>query len=398
MKMEFPPWFLWGTATSAYQVEGGNYASDWWEWERRPGTPCAEPSGDACDHYHLYPQDLRLLASLGFNTYRFSIEWSRVEPEQDDYSRASLEHYRRVLEASHQHGLTPIVTFHHFTNPRWFTRSGGWERPDAPDRFARYCEVAARHLGDLIPIACTINEPNMPALLGYADALFPPGRNDHAARLRVTDAFLRGHLLARDVIKNETASTRVGLALSMADWHVVDEGSEQLEAIRRLREDVFLDGTAGDDFIGVNTYTRHRVGPAGFLPPETGVEVTLLGYEFYPQSLEATIRRAATTTALPVIVTENGIGTDDDARRIAFVEGALGGVHRCLTDGIDVQGYCYWSTFDNFEWNYGYIPTFGLIAVDRRTQVRSPKPSAAWLGRVARRGVLEPYLGSATSS
>jgi beta-glucosidase len=178
--------------------------------------------------------------------------------------------------------------------------------------------------------------------------------------------------------------------LSMTDYQAVDGGEQRRDRIRRSMEDVFLEATMGDDFVGVQCYTRMRVGPAGAVPAEEGVPLTQMGYEFWPQALEAVIRRAwEVTDGTPVVVTENGIGTDDDADRIAFVTDALLGVRRCLDEGIDVRGYVYWSLLDNFEWVLGYEPTFGLVAVDRRSFERRPKPSAAWLGAVARRNALE---------
>ena len=384
----FPQDFLWGAATSAYQVEGANYASDWWEWERAPGSPCVDVCGDACDHYHRYPDDIALLAALGFNTYRFSLEWSRIEPEENEFSRAQLDHYRRMLGTCHDNGIKPLLTFHHFTLPRWFAHRGGWEDPQSSSRFARFCEVAARHLGDLVHLACTINEPNIASVLGYINGWHPPGRSDPNAYERVTHAFVHAHELARDAIKSNSPPP-VGLALAMADWQVVEGGEAELEKIRAIREDIFLAAVEPDDFLGVNTYTRHQVGPEGFMPPPDDTEKTGMGYEFWPDSLQATVRRAwSRTRGKPIVVTENGIGTRDDARRIAYVEAALRGIHRCLRDGIEVRGYVYWSALDNFEWNFGYRPRFGLIAVDRATQARALKPSARWLGEIARSGRL----------
>ena len=146
----FPEGFVWGTATAAHQVEGGNWNNDWWAWEHTPDSPCQEPSGDACDHWHRYPEDIRLCADLGFDAYRFSLEWSRIEPEEGEFSRAALDHYRRMCAACREHGLEPIVTFHHFTTPRWVAARGGWVEPATADRFARFCERAAAHLGDVI--------------------------------------------------------------------------------------------------------------------------------------------------------------------------------------------------------------------------------------------------------
>lgn len=388
--LTFPSGFLWGASTSAHQVEGGNWANDWWDWEHRPGTPCREPSGDACDQYHRYPADLAMLAGLGFNAYRFSIEWARIEPEEGEFSRAALEHYRQVLGACHEQGLLPVVTFHHFTSPRWVSADGGWENERTPERFARYCERAVSHLGDLIGMACTINEPNIVAMYGYRVGVFPPGRADYEARRRANANFIDAHRRAVDAIKSGPGDARAGLALSMAEWEGVDGGEERLSSMREPMEDVFLEAVRGDDFFGVQTYTRERIGPGGPLGPPEGAETTLMGYEFRPEALEATVRRAwEATERVPIVVTESGIATDDDTRRVAFVAGALQGVHRCLADGIEIGGYFYWSSLDNFEWVFGYAPTFGLVTVDRETMERIPKPSASWLGTVAKANALE---------
>jgi beta-glucosidase len=383
----FPEDFIWGTATAAHQVEGGNVNNDWWLWEHDPTSGCVEPSGDACDHYHLYPQDLDTLADLGFGAYRFSIEWSRVEPEENEFSRAQLEHYRRVLAACRERGLAPIVTFHHFTTPRW-AAAGGWTEPRTAQRFARFCARGAAHLGDLMEAACTLNEPNIVARMGYESGVFPPGQRDRARYRRASETFVTAHRLGYEAIKS-AADVPVGLTLAMSDYQTAGDGLERLEQLRAEREDLYLEAARGDDFIGVQTYTRTRVGPSGELGPEEGVELTAMGYEFWPDALEGTIRRAAQVArGVPVLVTENGIATDDDERRIAFVRSALAGVRRCLDDGIDVRGYIYWSALDNFEWALGYKPRFGLIAVDRATQRRELKPSARWLGDVARSGSL----------
>ena len=259
MSVRFPEGFLWGTATSAHQVEGANYNSDWWEWEHDPTSPCTEPSGDACDHYHRYPDDLAILQDLGFNCYRFSIEWARIEPEEGEFSRAQLDHYRRVVAACRENGLLPIVTLHHFTSPRWVARAGGWAHPDAPDRFARYCQRAGAHLGDLIGVACTINEPNIVALMGYLTGIFPPGERDAEARERVTENFIAAHRMAVETLREHTDAP-VGLTLAMSEYHAVDGADENMHRLREPMEDVFLDAVRDDDFIGVQTYSRTRVG------------------------------------------------------------------------------------------------------------------------------------------
>ena len=389
MTITFPDGFLWGTATAAHQVEGGNWNNDWWAWEHTPGTGVKEPSGDACDHWHRYPEDIALLADLGFGAYRFSLEWSRIEPEEGEWSRASLDHYRRMCATCHEHGVLPVVTFHHFTTPRWLAAEGGWEKSSTADRFGRYCERAVAAIGDLVPWACTINEPNVVATMGYLAAVFPPGRQDVETRRRVNDVLIAAHRSAADAIHAGPGDARVGLTLSMDQWWPVDGGEARIERVRRNMEDVYLEAARSDDFIGVQTYSRTRISPEGTLGPEEGVETTIMGYEFWPQALAATTRRAyAATEGVPVFVTENGIAATDDSRRIEFVRQALQGVRACLDDGIDVVGYTYWSALDNFEWSLGYGPTFGLIEVDRNTFERRPKPSASWLGGVARANAL----------
>jgi beta-glucosidase len=386
--LTFPRPFVWGTATAAHQVEGGNWNNDWWMWEHDPASPCVEPSGDACDHWHRYPDDIALLAGLGFNAYRFSLEWSRIEPEEGEISRASLDHYRRMGAACRERGLEPIVTFHHFTTPRWLAARGGWENPAIADHFARFCERAATHLGDAMARACTLNEPNIVATMGWLVGIFPPGARDRERRLRVNDVFVDAHRKAVGAIKGAAPSAPVGLTLAMSDCQAVDGGEAARDAYRRDMEDVFLEAARGDDYLGVQCYTRMRFGPGGLLGPEAGARLTQMGYEFWPEALPATLRRAAEVAKVPLLVTENGIGTDNDTERIEFVTRALAGVRECLDAGLDVRGYVYWSLLDNFEWALGYRPTFGLVAVDRTTQVRTPKPSARWLGEVARSGQL----------
>jgi beta-glucosidase len=415
MQIQFPIDFLWGTATAAHQVEGNNVNSDFWVLEHLPETIFMEPSGDACDHYHRYPEDIALLAKLGFNSYRFSIEWARVEPEEGHFSKAVLDHYRRMLLACHENGLKPMVTFHHFTSPRWLISAGGWTNMDTAEKFARYCAHTTRHLGDLIDFACTINEVNVPMMIsllrlsnqerGAQMLAFVQTAarafgltSDPSAALRASsfspyffavsaqgrDVILEAHRQAVLATKAERGDLPVGLTIAMQDLQAVEGGEATRDHICHEIQDVFLEAARHDDFLGVQTYSRQRIGPDGPLPPEEGIELTQMGYEFWPEALEATIRYASQVAGVPMIVTENGIGTTDDARRLEYYRRALQGVANCLDDGLDVRGYFAWSAFDNFEWLQGYRPTFGIIAIDRETQERTVKPSGRWLGKVAR--------------
>lgn len=385
----FPRGFTWGTATAAHQVEGGNWNNDWWQWEHTPGSPCVEPSGDACDHYHKYKTDLTLLAELGFNAYRFSLEWSRIEPEDGEFSVAALDHYRRMCANCRERGLEPIVTFHHFTTPRWVVAHGGWTEPATADRFARFCARATKHLGDLIGRACTLNEPNIVATMGYAWGVFPPGKRDPELRKRANDVLIAAHRKAIDAIRSGPGSAPIGVTLALQEFLAEPGGERARDAERAVWEDVYLEAARGDDFLGVQTYSCIRFDADGRVGAPPGARLTQMGWEFRPEALEATIRRAWELTGhVPILVTENGIATADDRERIEFVERALRGVLRCLDDRIDVRGYVYWSAMDNFEWAFGYRPTFGLVAVDRGTLARTEKPSARWLGGIARANAL----------
>ncbi|MEU9115865.1 family 1 glycosylhydrolase [Streptomyces sp. NPDC048483] len=386
-QLTFPADFLWGAATAAHQIEGNNVNSDWWAKEHAPGTTIHEPSGDACDSYHRYGEDIALLASLGFNTYRFSLEWSRIEPEQGFISRAAIDHYRRMVTACHDAGLTPMVTLHHFTVPRWFDRRGGWQAPDAPDLFARFTQAVLPILAEGVEWVCTINEPN-----GVAHDAAKAKENlpNHVYGLPdpdVSQTLVLAHRRSRAVLSTLTG-VKSGWAIATQAFQP-EPGCEQIaHAHGHPREDFFLEAARGDDFIGVQAYTRTVIGPDGPKPPRESAEKTLMGWEYYPPAVGDGIRNAwKLTDGVPVIVTENGIATADDTRRIAYATGALTAVHQAMTEGIDVQGYLHWSALDNYEWGT-FRPTFGLIAVDRQTFARTPKPSAHWLGEVAKSGRL----------
>ena len=342
-----------------------------------------------------------------------SIEWARIEPEEGHFSTAALDHYRRVLAACHENGLDPCVTYHHFTNPLWVSADGGWESPKTVDRFLRYCERATEHLGDLIEIGCTLNEPQLPAMLAMSGVLPKQGLKylapfvaeaaSHCGSdlerfspfllsdpFKIRDLMLDAHQRASEVIRGSRGDFPVGVTLAIQDLQAVAGGEEMLAEVRAECLDPFLEAARKDDFIGVQTYSRTRFGPDGVLPAEDGVPVLIMGYEFWPQALENTIRYASDIAEVPVYVTENGIGTEDDEQRIGYYREALGALTRCIGDGIDVRAYYAWSLLDNYEWIHGYGPKFGIVSVDRRTQERTPKRSAALLGRVASRNEFDP--------
>ena len=381
----FPEGFLWGAATAAHQIEGGNVNNDSWAREHQPDSGYAESSGDACDSLHRWPEDIALVSAMGLGAYRFSLEWSRIEPAEGEFSTAALDHYRRICAACCQRNIDPVVTFHHFTTPTWFNARGGWEAVDAPETFARFVARAGGHLGDLIGWACTLNELNLIGARGYNHESSSSEFKDGFARhLAVNEAVVRAHRLGVDALRSGPGEFPVGLTLSM-DEMVADPGGESvLEAAREILEDRFFRAIEDDDFIGVQCYSRVHFGAEGQAPNEPGVPTTQMGYEYWPQGVEYCARRAAAMTGVPVLLTESGIATDDDAERITYLAEVLRGVRRALDDGVDIRGYFVWSLLDNFEWSHGFAPKFGLHSVDRVTFARRPKPSASWFGTVAR--------------
>ena len=391
MSAAFPPHFLWGAATSAHQTEGNNTGSDLWALENAPDSPLRERSGDACDSLHRWQDDLDLVARLGLTAYRFSVEWARVEPAPGRISRAMLGHYRRIIEGCLSRGITPVVTLHHFTSPLWLRTAGGWGASDAPDLFARYARAVRPYL-DGVEWVCTINEPNMLATvaairaLGAADGT-PAGLPEPDPG--ITAALTRAHHAARAVLKG-VPGLKTGWTVASQPVQVLPGGEALAEKWRWLREDQFLEAAAGDDFVGVQAYTRTVIGPNGAKEPAEDARRTLTGWEFYPGALEDAVRHtAALIPGVPLLVTENGIATGVDDERIEYTRGALTGLQCALADGIDVRGYLHWSLLDNYEWG-SYTPTFGLAAVDPRTFERRPKPSARWYAAVARANALPP--------
>ena len=408
----FPDKFLWGAATAGAQVEGNNTTSDLWALEHLPHSMYKDLSGDACDHYHLYPQDIAMLADLGFNTYRFSIEWSRIEPEEGQFSNAELDHYRRMLAACREHNLTTLVTYSHFAMPLWFAKKGAWQHPAAPDLYARYVERATKHLGSMIDYASTFNEPDVPQLLDWFNlAGMDNGGGDIAKQFqqalgaartalnapdffsfflsepnKTRDGLLASHDKGKAAMKSVRPSMPVGFNLAMTD----DQPAPSDSHVAEKRADVYAPWLAAAkhcDYLGVQTYSRSIVGKKD-LPPPQGAELTQNGMEFYPECVEGVVRYAAKETGVPIFVTENGIATDDDTRRIEYYRRALAGLKRAIDDGIDCRGYVTWSLLDNWEWMMGYAPKFGIVAVDRATQRRTIKPSATYLGAIARRNSL----------
>ena len=430
--MKFPKEFLLGASTAAHQVEGNNRYSDLWAQEQMEHSSFAEPSNDAVDHYHRYEEDIALLAGAGLNAYRFSIEWARVEPQEGCFDESELEHYRKVIRCCREHGVEPVVTLHHFSSPKWLIAKGGWEAESTVEYFKRYVSYVMEQLGSELSYVCTINEANMGLQLAAISKRFRlmaeqaakaaanagksaegsvqvgmnfqkmmenmkyATRQDAAVfgtpqpKIFVSERtpegdllVLRAHAAAREAIKAICPEVKVGLTLSLHDLQAQPGGEAFAAAAWEEEFTHYLPYIKKDDFLGVQNYTRTLYGAQGQLPAPQGAELTQMDYEFYPQALENVIRKVAADFKGDLIVTENGIATADDTRRVAFIEAALTGVQNCIADGIPVKGYFHWSLMDNFEWQKGYAMNFGLIAVNRETLERTPKPSLAVLGGYA---------------
>ncbi len=381
--LRFPDGFRWGAATAAHQIEGNNINSDWWVREHTPGSGITEPSGDACDSYHRYREDMALLADAGLDTYRFSLEWSRIEPEPGFVSLAEIDHYRRMVAACHEFGLTPMVTLQHFTVPRWFADRGGWRHPDAVNAFADFTELALPIVSNGVEWVCTINEPNIMSMIHGQRETDLTASGLPAPDEELSAVLVQAHTRSREVL-GEVPGVRSGWSVATQAF-IPEPGLEgETEAYGYPREHYFLESARGDDWIGVQAYTRTFIGPNGPRPIRNGVETTLTGWEYFPSAIGFGVRNAwQRTKGVPVFVTENGIATADDTRRIDYTHGALTSLHEAMSDGVHVLGYLHWSALDNYEWG-SYKPTFGLISWDKQTFARTPKPSLRWLGAVAR--------------
>lgn len=427
--MKLPENFLIGAATAAHQVEGNNIHSDLWAMEHMKHTSFIEPSLDAVDHYNRYEKDIKLMADAGLNAYRFSIEWARIEPEEGHFDSKAVDHYKAVIACCKKYGIEPFVTLHHFSSPKWLISKGGWEASTTPEDFAHYVRFIIGELGSELHYICTINEANMGIQVAAiaerykrqmmaqmqaaqsggnsADGSVQVGINlqkmmegQKAAAAENLEVFgvekvenftsmrtregdlliLKAHELAKKEIKALYPDIKVGLTLSLHDIQPQEDGMER--AKKEWDEEFmhYLPYIKDDDFLGVQNYTRSLIGADGQLPNPDGAELTQMNYEFYPEALEHVLRKVAKDFHGDLYVTENGIATADDTRRVAFIDTALKGIVSCINDGLPVKSYFHWSLLDNFEWQKGYSMTFGLIAVDRSTQTRHPKESLSFLG------------------
>jgi beta-glucosidase len=407
-KLKDKPWrfgrdFLWGTATSAYQVEGHCTNNNWYRFESavdaqgRPRIRDGQKAGVSADHWNLYKEDIQLMKALSLNAYRFSVEWSKVETEPGKYDKAVLDHYENIVDELKKNGIEPMITLHHFTDPLWFEDRGGFLQDDSPEIFAGFAEEVVGRLGPKVKLWATFNEPTVYAMMGYLTGVFPPALKDAEKAGAVLGNLMRAHTAAYRRIKRVEPSAQVGLVAAIAcydparPWHLLDAMQARASYrnmaemhLRYLVDGVFALSLSGArpvrfdsgtreafDFFGLNYYTRifrkfvfsggGHAREVVKAPPE---RVTDMGWEIYPPGLYRALKMIAGYTSKPVYITENGLADDSDTKRAGFVEDHLRVLNRALAEGMNIRGYFYWSLLDNFEWAFGFTKRFGLYHVD----------------------------------
>ena len=423
--------FYIGTASAAHQVEGYNTNNDCWVLENIEHSSYVDKSGIACDHYNRYKEDIDLMSEAGYNAYRFSIEWARIEPNEGEFNEEAMNHYLDVIRYCKAKNLEPFVTLHHFSSPKWLITKGGWNNRSVIENFKKYVEYVVDKIQDEVVFITTINEANIRLQLAdiskrymmlamknqksHEDIKSVEGsiqmgmnikallENQALSAKEGAEAFgidnpeevhvfqsptdmegdliiCEAHVAAREAIREINPNLKVGLSLSLHDLQPLP-GSENIAEKEWEKEFThYLEYIKEDDYLGVQNYTRSIIGKDGLQPSPEDTELTDAGYEFYPEGLENVIRKVAEDFKGDLYVTENGIATENDERRVAFIKTALKGIQNCINDGIPVKGYLHWTLMDNFEWQKGYSLKFGLIEVNRETMERIPKESFTYLG------------------
>jgi len=422
----FPSDFVWGAATAAYQVEGAATEDGRGEsiWDRFSATPGNVANGDtgavACDTYHRYAEDIRLMRTLGIGAFRLSVAWPRILPEgRGPVNRAGLDFYDRLVDDLLANGLDPYVTLYHWDLPQALEENGGWPVRDTVDAFTEYTEVVVARLGDRVRHWITQNEPWVISWLGYGLGVHAPGRTSDSDALAAGHHILLAHGRAAEVLRREAPDSEVGIAVDLVPMYPFSDTEADIEAAHRedgFRNRWFLDAVLGRgypedmleryaeilppiadgdletiaaplDFLGINYYTRNVVRAGVGEVATEGAEHTDMGWEVYPDGLRDLLVRLHAEYELPdLYITENGAafpdsrnnGTVPDPRRIAYLGGHLDAVASAIADGVPVRGYFLWSLLDNFEWAFGYSRRFGIVYVDFETLERVPKDSFAW--------------------
>lgn len=384
--LKFPDGFLWGAATSAFQVEGGNTNADWWVWEQKVRNE-ENRSGQAADQYLRYKEDFTLAKELGHNAHRLSIEWSRVEPEEGRFDEDQINHYKSVLKTLKNSNLAVMLTLHHFTNPAWFASLGGWENGKSVYYFERFLKKVVPELAEYVDLWITINEPGIYTWAAYLVGVWPPQKINKLSALKVFWNLAAAHKKAYKIIHQTIPTAQVGLAHNVMSFDIFHRHS-LLEALFQWAYDVWVNHLlyklTGNthDFLGLNYYYNQYLSfnrdarfPSMVEITKIKKDVSDLGWEIHPEGIFDVLVDFS-DYHLPIYITENGLPSTNDDRRVRFLLSYLKEIYHAISFGVDVKGYFHWSLIDNFEWASGFDPRFGLVEIDYMSQKRTPRPSA----------------------
>ncbi len=393
--LKFPDGFLWGTATSAYQIEGG-IVNDWSEWEKsevrskklevRSLNPDDFVCGQACDSYNRYKEDIELVKNLNCNVYRFSIEWARIEPKQGEFNKAAIQYYKDLISELRKKGIKPFLTLNHYTLPVWISGIGGWENKKAINYFLQYVEKIIKELGNEVKFWLTFNEPQMSIGYGYVSGNFPPHVKNLFRANQVFKNLMLAHKKTYKLIHKKLGSNvNVSIANNLIYYTPYNNNLINKFIVKLLN---YINGTRFinaaepfQDFIALQYYHHNRMkfslgGKFIIAKVENeNKELTDMGWEIYPKGIYYLLK-ALKKYNKPIYITENGLSDKKDDKRVKFITDHLKYVHKAIQEGVDVRGYFYWSLLDNFEWAEGFWPKFGLYKVDRKTFKRTAMSSA----------------------
>lgn len=409
-KLDFPKKFFWGASTAAHQVEGGTH-NQWSIWELENAATRAQQakyefthlpvweeikdeainpknyiSGAACNHYNLYEEDFDRLTQLNMNAFRFSIEWSRIEPEEGRWDNHAIEHYKLYLHALQRRGIEPFVTLWHWTMPEWFTAKGGFEKRGNVKYFVRFAQKVCHELGAEFRYLITLNEPEVYMYHSYLNANWPPMKDSKKTALCVYFNLINAHKKVYQVAKNINRKFIVGATMNIPHDYAGDDAwlTQKTAKFRQYVSHFFTRRIRKHlDFIGLNYYFTNRYYGSRVHNPDE--KVSDLGWDMQPQDIEFVLERLHKEFGLPIIITENGVADRGDRYRKWWISETVVAMQRALDKGVKLEGYLHWSLLDNFEWAYGFWPRFGLIEVDYKTQQRTIRPSAKWFGQVIKK-------------
>lgn len=371
--LKFPKGFYWGTGTSAYQVEGG-IRNDWSDAGEK------YDAGVACDHYSRFEEDFDLAKKMNTNAHRFSIEWSRIEPEEGKFDQREIEHYRKVVKALKKRNLEPFITLYHWPLPVWFTKKGGWLNKKSPQYFERFVEKVVGEYSGLVKFWVTLNEPNVYASHCFLAGHWPPFRGSFLKANKVIKNMIKAHKKSYEIIHKLSPHSNVGIAKHNNYF----KGASKI--IGRVWNHRFLRAIKDyQDFIGLNFYHSYS-----FFGKELTVSRarTDIGWGIYPKGIYYTLKDLKRYNK-PIYIIENGLADAKDEKRAKFIIDHLKWIHKAMEEGVDVRGYFHWSLMDNYEWAYGFRPRFGLIEIDYKTLKRKPRSSSKVYAEICKNNAVE---------